>query len=54
MGKKQFKIEVHPLTQDPIKAWSKLTNKSCFKHFLEKIGFAKSDQDLQVLECSLR
>ena len=54
MGKDKIKIEVHPLTQDPNKAWSILTNKSCLKRFLQKIGFAKGDRDLQVLDCNLK
>ena len=44
------KIKVNPPTQEPTNAWKRLTNEHSTPDFL---GFAKIDQDMQVLGCDL-
>ena len=48
-----IEIEVHPLTEDPTKAWKEMTKKSWISSILGKMGFAKGDQKFQVMDCDL-
>jgi len=48
-----IEIEVHPLTEDPTKAWKEMTKKSWISSILDKMGFAKGDQEFQVMDCDL-
>ena len=48
-----IEIEVHPLTEDPTKAWKEITKNSWISSILDKMGFAKSDQEFHVMDCDL-
>ena len=49
MADETQKIKVYPSIQEPTKEWKRLTNKD-LTLFPDILGFANTNQDLQVLE----